>query len=271
MPNGPLSSLIASIQSEITVLSAVSGLPPDMQAIQADAIALFRTSVQQIATAQTLATGFAGPAMGTLDGVSAQVSANNIAGALSAIQTLQTQATETQDKILQIVQQTQSANSQANGWVATIATTQARLTAQKNSLQAQLDSKRSDADSAKKKELYLIALGPLGLVGLAVAMGIYSKLQSEVDDLNNQANDIANQLNTVTATGVSVGALQADLQSGVGAISSLRNAVEFVSTDVGNVIASLSASSDPKNSITVITLFVQTCRTELTTVLADAS
>lgn len=153
----------------------------------------------------------------------------------------------------------------------TLNTSVGNLGVQRSSLQAQIDSASSDAASAKKKELYLIALGPFGLVGLAVATGIYLKLQGTVDSLNRQADDLASQLSSVTATQTAVTNLSNGLQTGVSTLLTLKSAMDFMASDVGNLICDLDPARDPAASATVITVFTQTCLTEAATIQADAS
>ncbi|MEP7120785.1 MAG: hypothetical protein ABJE95_07750 [Byssovorax sp.] len=271
MSTGTLSSIISAIQSEQGAIAAVTGLPSDSQAIQSAAQPLLGGVIAQVQSAQGIAQGFAASAINTLNNVLTLVNDKSLDAARSAVGQLAVQASTAQAGVNQVVQSTQVALTQVTGWVQTLNTSVGNLGVQRSSLQSQIDSKSSDAASAKKKELLLIAAGPFGLVGLAVATAFYLKLQGEVDSLNRQKDDLASQLSSVTATQTAVTNLSSGLQTGVSTLLTLKSAMDFMASDVGNLIGDLDPARDPAASATVITVFSRTCLTEAATIQADAS
>lgn len=268
MSNGPLTQSINSLRALQAQINAISGLPADVHAIESRVVAAIDDAVPKIQQVQSATLGFAGTASSTLDSALAMVD-TDLSGALTALQSLQKEATATQGIVDARIDGVQSEVAALDGDVQTLVKKAVALDAQVSALQAQVASKKAEAAKAKKKELYLIALGPLGLIGLAAAIAVYEKLQSEVNDLDGQAATAAAQQRQVAAARTAVQTLDGDARRLVASLGNVRNALDFVSNDIARDIDNAKAAE--KSGVTnIVKLFIQASISEVATLRSDA-
>lgn len=270
MDSGPLSQALTNLQSEKEKINALPGIPSDIQSIQVSTLALIDTIKTEIQSIQNPALNFTNSAKTQLNDVLAKIDSGDLAGALAITQGVNQQAQGLNSVVDQAISQIQSAFSQITEYVRTLDGKISTLKAQKNSLQAQLASKQAEANSAKKKELYLIALGPLGLIGLAAAITAYEIMQKGVNEIQNQVNSTARDLaNVQNVTGI-VGTLNSDFLQAMKNVSNIKNSLEFLSSDIANDIGDIQQAQQSGDN-TSLKVFISASLTEVTAVESDAS
>ncbi|EGQ9205189.1 hypothetical protein NMR54_003463 [Vibrio cholerae] len=120
--------------------------------------------------------------------------------------------------------------------VSNIANITSELRKEEASINAQLDAKRSELESAKKKYYYLLALGPFGLVGLATALALFNKLKGEENTLAGKAQHLSNKLHMVKTMEFSLNTLSQEVGNLLNALSSLSNGVSLIRGDLDNIM-----------------------------------
>lgn len=256
-----LTNLLAAQQQ----IAALGGLPPAAQQIQAGCNALIQPMVTQTRALQQAVADFVQTATPQLAQVQSMLSAQaplpDIKAAMSALQ-----------------QQAQQLQGTANGTAGTLtaqlmgyfnqlAGVEAGLQSQVTALQGQLGDAQSELDAAQKRYYYLLALGPFGLVGLAVALGLYLKWKSDVSDLQGQIGGLNGQIGAFNGMKAACQQLGTDCQGLAASISGVRNAVNFLVSDLLEVSGDLDAG----DAAVVIALMATAASTELATLGTDAA
>ncbi len=134
-------------------------------------------------------------------------------------------------------------------------------------LNGELGNLKSKRDAAKKKYYWLIALGPFGVAGLAAALALYLKFKHDVDHLQGEINGKQKQVDKQKALVTAVKSLNGDFDTLVDKVSGIKNAVGFLSDDIGRVISDL----EHEGNRTIIELFVKAAQTEAKEVAADVA
>ncbi|MGF1735087.1 hypothetical protein [Photobacterium satsumensis] len=152
--------------------------------------------------------------------------------------------------------------------VSKIANITSELRKEEASINAQLDSKRSELESAKKKYYYLLALGPFGLVGLATALALYTKFKGEENELAGKAQQLSNRLNMVKTMEASLHTLSQEVGNLLNSLSSLSNGVGLIRGDLENIMQDVSQS--PIN-YTVLTIHIHAALAQVEELIHDAA
>lgn len=265
---GLLSQTLANLLAAQQQIAALGGLPPAAGPIQAGCTGLILPMLAQTRALQQAAAAFVQMATPQLAQVQAMLSANApLPGIKAAMSALQQQAQQLQGMASGTAGTLTGQTAQLMGYFNQLASVEAGLQSQATALQGQLGDAQSELDAAQKRYYYLLALGPFGLAGLAVALGLYLKWKSDVGDLQGQIGGLHGQIAALNGMQAACQQLGADCQTLAGSVSGVRNAVNFLVSDLLEVSSDLDAG----DATVVIALMATAAGTELATLGTDAA
>ncbi|MEH2305152.1 hypothetical protein [Nostoc sp.] len=266
--SGFLSQVVANLVAAEQQIKSLSGLPAAAQQIQTNSSAIILPMVSQIQTMQQAGSGFVQTAIAQLNEIETMVLNNQVLPEIEAkMATVLSQASTLKSTVDEVFVRINSVSSQVLGYFNQLAVIESDLTSQMTALQGQLGNAQSEEEAAKKKYYYLIALGPFGLIGLAVALGLYLKWQSDVNDYESQISSLNSQINSFNAMKSACQLMVSDFQGLVTKISGVRNSVDFLVSD----ILTINSDLDTGTTLLVIGIMVKAAITEVTTLGVDAS
>ncbi len=266
--SGFLSQAVANLVAAEQQITALSGLPPTARTIQAESSAVISPTISQIQTMQKAVSSFVQIAIPQLNTIETMVSGNQPLPTIEeAIANIQNEAIALKSSVDGISGQINATSSQVFGYFDQLAAIESGLNAQMAALKGLLGNAQSEEEAAKKKYYYLIALGPLGLIGLAVALGLYLKWQSDVNDYERQISSLNAQINSFNAMKSACQQMGSDFQGVVTKIAGVRNSVDFLASDILTIRSDLDSGS----TLTVIGIMVKAAITEVQTLGVDAS
>lgn len=261
---GVLSQALANLLSVEQQAASVSGLPAAAQQIQSSLATAIPALVSQIQAMQSVTESFVQTAVPQLSQVDPDAPLPAIQAKIAAVLT---EANNLMTTVTQTSNQIGSLSSQLFGYFNQLAGIESDLDSQMTALQGQLGNAQGEEEATKKRYYFLLALGPFGLFGLAAALALYLKWQSDVNGYESQISSLNAQIGSFNAMKVACQTLATDLQSVVTKISGVENSVGFVAGDI------LTTSEDltPQTAPTVIRIMMSAAVTEVTTLGVDAS
>jgi hypothetical protein len=266
--SGFLSQAIANMVAAEQQVRSLSGLPPEAQKIQRESVAVISPTVSHIQTMQKAVSSFVEVATPQLNNIKAMVGGNLPIPIIKVeMANVQKEAGALKSTVDGIAGQVNAASSQVLSYFGQLATIESGLTTRMTTLQGQLGDARGEEEATRKKYYWLIALGPFGLIGLAVALGLYLKWKSEVNGYESQISALNTQIRLFTAMKSACHAMESDFQGVVTKISGVENSVGFLTGD----LLSISSDLDSGSTLTVIDIMVTAAITEVTTLGIDAS
>ena len=267
--SGFLSQAVANLTLAEQQFAGISGLPSAAQSIEASLKASIAPVVMSIGTTQQAGTTFAKNAQARLNSIATALSVSNpdVAAVVAQMTSLREATSQFQSSANELAGQVTSMSSTVDGYFNQINSIEQAQSASITALQSNLGNAQSEEEVARKKYYYLLALGPFGLPGLAVALALYRHWQSEVNNYQSQISVLKAQIASLTASQATCQLMATDLKSVVVGVSDVRNTVNLLVSDV------LAISSDLNlgDSLTVLRIAVQTAATEVGTLLTDIS
>ncbi len=266
--SGYLSQAVTNLIAAEQQITALSGLPPAAQEIQSQSSVVISQMTPQIQTLQKAVSSFVQSAIPQLNSIETMVSGGQpLPQIKAAMANVQNEATALKSSVDGTSGQINAASSQVLGYFGQLATIESGLTQQMTTLQGQLGDAQGEEDAAQKRYYYLLALGPFGLVGLAVALGLYLKWKSDVNDYQSQISSLNTQINSLSAMNLACQQMGNNFQGVVAKISGVRNSVDFLASDILTIESDLDSGS----ALPVIGIMVNAAITEVTTLGVDAS
>ena len=271
--NGLLSQSIANLVVAEQQVTFLSGLPSAAQQIQSESSSVIRNLIPQIQTMQRAVGIFVAQAIPQFNTIETFVSNNQfppqfktevITDEIAGVQKAMNSLKSTVDGISV---QIHLASSQVFSYFNQLATIESDLTAQTKTLQGKLDDAQSEESATKKKYYYLLALGPLGLIGLATALGLYLKWRSDVNDYESQISSLNAQITSLNTLKSNCKQMGTDFQGVITKTSGIQNSVDFLVSELTAIRSDLNEGS----SLTTIGIYVKTAITEVHTLGVDAS
>lgn len=266
--SGNLTQAIANLVAAEQHIAGLTGLPPAAQQLQSQFPAQIDLAVDYAKQVQHLSMDFATIAGPKLTRIETEISSGEQKSVIHiSVADVQKQASDTQDAVGILVTKLKPVSTEIFGYFNQLASIESDLTAQMTKLQGQLGDAQSEEDAAKKKYYYLLALGPLGLAGLAVALALYLKWQSEVNDWQSKIAALNAQIAAFQSMKTATQLLGSGLQSVVTKLSGLTNSVGFLASDV----LAINTDLDEGDSLEIVMIATKAAATEVATLAVDAS
>jgi hypothetical protein len=265
---GYLSQAVANLLATEQQIRSMSGLPAAAQAVQSASATLVGNLVPDIRSTQGKGTGFVATALPQLNEIETMLSNNaNLPQIKAQMAVVMQEVLPLQSAVHQLVTEVSSASQTLFGYFNQLASIEAQINDQMTSLQGQLGNAQGELDAAKKRYYYLLALGPFGLIGLAVALGLYLKWRNDVNGYENQINQLNGQIASLSAMNAASHALGQGFQGLVAKLSGVKNSVDFLASEVLAIDSELNANDAP----IVIAIKVRAAITEVNTLGIDLS
>lgn len=265
MSSGPFSSALANAKASLDSLLAVPNLPASASPITQSIDSAMKPLLTSAPEVQQAVLDYCASALPELQTILTQLKAGADPSSVSA------KLTDIANRFAQLQAQTKPLSGDASSVRAAITAAASQIASLESSLDSQIANLNGEIGAAQSKEkaakdkyYYLIALGPLGLIGLAAALALYEHWSGEVDDLQKSIASLRAQI--VPIKGM-VAACQQLGDAGTGmltAISNLDNTVDAVGSDGQEIVANLGESKE-------VELFVAATIGAIQTLQRDAS
>lgn len=266
--SGLLSQAVANLTAATQQVSNLSGLPVEARHLQAATAGAITPLITQIRAMQLAGAGFVQTALPELNAIETLITNEQPLVSIKAeMARVLGRANVLDASVNQVTAQINSVSTLVFGDFNQLATIEAGLTTQMTTLHAQLGDAQGQEDAAKTRYYYLIALGPFGLVGLAVAFGLYMKWRSDVNGYESQISSLNGQINSLTAMRSACQLMGTDLQGVIAKASGIRNSVGSLTGSIQGINTDLSLGS----SYIVLCVLVRAAITEVTTLGVDMS
>jgi hypothetical protein len=265
---GLLSQAMTNLTSARKQIQGLADLPESASAVQAASLGVIDAIAPAAGQLRTAVGGFAANATSEL----ATVQKSSGAGAalsllrpgLAAVHQQAVSLKQTVDGLTTTIAAGVGDVSKCSSDLARI---EMGLRGQMSSLQARLTTTRTQMQAAQKRYYYLLALGVLGLPGLAAAYALYLETNTQLNDLQAKASELSSQLSRLRMMKSAAEQLGQDVQDVVTRISGLQNTVGFLGSTLGEIIADV----DGGGSQEAVGIAVQAAMTEVSTLATDAS
>jgi hypothetical protein len=266
--SGLLSQAVANLVGATQHVSALSGLPPQAQQLQAATSRSISSLVSQIKSMQQAGSSFSQTALPQLNDIETMVSNEQPVAAIKArMAAVLGEAQPLQSTVEEVSGQVASVSSLIFGYFNQLAAIESNLTTQMTALQGDLGNAESEEDAARKRYYYLIALGPFGLVGLSVALGLYLKWRSDVNGYESQISSLNAQINAIMAMKSACQQMGTDFQAVIAKSSGVRNSTDFLTGSIMNIDHDVGTGTNH----TVLGIMVRAAITEVTNLGVDMS
>ncbi len=270
---GILTQVVANLVAVEQPIKALADLPTAARQVQSGSLAAISSLVPLIKTLQAAVSSFTQTAIPQLKDVEAMISSNQSAQQIAtAIANVQGEASTLKPSVDGALAQAKTVSSQVFGYFNQLANVESGLLTQIAGLQSQLSTARSEEEAAQKRLSLLRNLGPLAAAllgreaeGLLVALLL--KLQTDVNRYEEQLSSLAAQISALNQLSSATRQLGTDLQSVITKISGVQNSVNFLASEILNIISDLSSGA----SLSMIGILVNAAITESTTLSVDAS
>ncbi|MEL6713049.1 MAG: hypothetical protein AAFP86_04705, partial [Planctomycetota bacterium] len=192
---GPLSQALANAQSAEKEIKAIPGLPAAAAHVQQEAVAQIDGIVPVVQGCRTSVGNFAENNAKKLEAAITALGASTpLSSVVASLSQIQSEAKTLDANTSATATRVTGTNAKIQALQQPLAQIENSLRVRASQLSAQAATKRDEADAAHKKYLYLLALGPFGLVGLAAALTAYEILKSDADKLEASASALDHQV-----------------------------------------------------------------------------
>jgi hypothetical protein len=274
MSNGKFTQQLNKLTSLRPGLASVHGLPTDVAAIQANSIQLLDNGINLGGQIQQLAL--------TL-GSKLKTDINSALGVVNS-------SPADKGKMLQLITELGSTQAQAqqvltgiegkaNGYndtrkklssnIVAITNVQSRLTLEKQGAESRLGDKKSEQKALEKKRLYFLALGPFGLVGLGIMIGLMVDASNDISDVERQIASINGSITQIGASQQSVQNVNVSVAGLQDQIVKIKTAVDLVCGNISDQIGHIKAAA-ASGDITTVKLFMSANLAIVASLLHDA-
>lgn len=268
MADGLMSQTIANVRLAQDHLAAITGLPPEASTVQASMVRTLATMIPLAESAASAVLGFATAAGPPMEAANAAVAAGDgaaLKGALVAVQSLMgpaASAVETADGGVKTAYEAVSADNE------TLANVARDLAVQITQANAEAQTASDAADSLERNKYYWLLLGPFGLTGLAVCVGMIADATIRVNGIRQHISELQSQSTQWTKMQADLDLLRLDVPKLSGTLLSLRNALGFLGGDITEVVADVG---NVATGSSIARAFAITAQHQLTTLRIDAS
>lgn len=261
---------MANVTSLSAQLAALSGLPAAAAGIQQNAIGLLNTDIGILREIQAAVLDYTAPTIPALNTVLAALQQNQdpttVASAKATVGNASQAAATLAALISGKVSGVMNTKTQIINLYNQLAVVAQGLDSQIVALRSQAQDAQNEADYYTKRKYYFLALGPFGLIGLGIAIGMIVSWSNKADDYNSQVNAANVQANALQLLVTNVKGIIAAFSNTVNQISNIKNGVDFLSSDISTIISDLDNAST-QNAILFLTAAVH----EVETLKSDAS
>jgi hypothetical protein len=265
---GLISQAITNLKAVTDQVAGLTGLPGDAVPVQTAMVKTLNTVIPVVEASAKSVHAFAAAASPLLAKAKAGLDAGDaktVADALTRVQTASREARTSVDGATSVVR---SAVAAVTGQVQTLANLGNAINQQVTQGNAELNAARDEAAALDRKKYYWLLLGPFGLVGLGVCIGMIVSMTQKVTGLESRASALRAQVAQWTKMQADIDLLRDDLPAISSKLLSLQNGIEFVGGDLTGVLSDVGRAGADSS---VARAFIMTAESEVATLQADAS
>ena len=161
-----------------------------------------------------------------------------------------------------------TALARLNAGSQTLANVTVDLSAQIAKAGGEAEAAQGEADSLEKNKYYWLLLGPFGLVGLGICIGMLVDATNKVNGIRQHVSGLKAQSAQWTKMQADLDLLRHDIPNLSGTLSSLQNALGFLGGDITEVVADVGNATTHS---AVARAFILAAGQQLATLRTDAS
>ncbi|WP_263359540.1 hypothetical protein [Acidicapsa ligni] len=181
--NGTLSQATSNLKAIQQQIDALNDLPSDAHSVQSLVSTTISGMFPPILAMQNQVVAYVQISNPQLKELESLVSKKaSLVELQPIIDLLKNKTTDLKGSISALTNQVGTLSAGLPDCISKLSVIESRLANENSQLQATLNDVQSKEAAAKKKYYYLLALGPLGLLGLAAALAVHSKLKSDVNE-----------------------------------------------------------------------------------------
>ena len=267
MADGLLSRAIANTRLAQGHLATITGLPPAATATRTTMVATLATMVPVVEAASAVL-DFTAAAVPPMDAASAAIGAGDGAATKNALDSVQSSMRSAASAVGVAASGVTTAFTALTADNQTLATLGSDLTAQITHANAEADAANAEADSLEKNKYYWLLLGPFGLPGLAVCIGMIADATNKVNGIQRHISELRAQSTQWTKMQADLDLLLHDIPNLANTLSSLRNALNFLGGDITEVVADVGNTT---TGSPIARAYLITAQHQLTILRTDAS
>ena len=257
-PGGSLlSQALNNVRSVAQQISMIPNLPPEAGPMQNAAVALSGQLAPAVADAQQKVQQFVQTAVPLLTNVLSLIdSVPSVSGdaqrnailvqARQQISQIQSAAGQLSPVIASTDSTAVDCRQKASNLAASIPQVenvlQGNIAAAKSTLQAD----QQEVNEINSKKYYWLLLGPFGLVGLGIAIGMLVTANNKVSQIEGQISALNLQISQFSKMQVDVEQLRQDVVALADKIQSVKNAVDIVGGDIQSILTDAALGSQAK-------------------------
>jgi hypothetical protein len=262
-----VSQALSNAKSTSQEIAALTGLPSEAVPTQAAAVALVGQIVPPVNDMQRSVRQFLQVATPLLTGALAALDGPAPVQAKTAIAGIQNAAKDVGTVITKAGTAVKTARDNIDTDIQALANVQRGLDGEIAAARAQQQTYKAQVDSLNSKKYYWLALGPLGLVGLGIAIKELEAANNNVAAMEAKISALDLRVSQFTKMKVDVDQLKGDLQALAGKFESLKNAIDFVSADVQLTLKDL----DDATTKSTAKAYLLTAKGEMDTLAAETA
>ncbi len=263
---GLLSQTIANLKSLNQQLGAMTNLPASAQGLQQSAQSLFNTDVANLLSIQSSTLAYTSANIPQLSTAVSNLQAGDTTGAAVIVDAANKGAIALSATVGSLLNNIMATKTQVISFSNSLISIEQDLQNQIIALQVQVSAAESRVAQYNKEKYYFLALGPFGLVGLGIAIGLLVTWNNKANDLSAQASSMNAQAAGLQAMMASIKGLINNFSTAVSQISNINNSVTFLSADIQEVITDLNQAGG-----SAALIYLMTAQHEAETLATDAS
>ena len=235
--SGHLTQVLNNVTAMINQSSSLTGLPPEAQVILTKSVVLGKDVVIDVKQMQGTILPFTVQATAQLNTALDYVTGEkDLAQVGLILQQVHLEALKMQAEAGKTSGQVSTAVGAITDFPNQLTPISKKLHDENVALSVQLEAAQKEESSTKKNYYYLLALGPLGLPGLAVALVLYSKWSNEVNALKAKQSAISASMDNLTIMTTAVGQLSVEITNLSSGLLRVKTAVEIVIGDLKTIV-----------------------------------
>ena len=259
-----LSNLVVSEKS----IEVISGLPADAKNLQSDSINILKPLIEEIKGVQKTTSAFVKE--GTINLNKLEVMIQKKEG-LTTLKKFMNSIRNSAKKIQPIINDAsihiKSASSNVTNNYSHLSSLKIKMIAKQSSYEAERDSYESELSEQKKKYLIYSIIATLGIIGLGVGAAEIVKLDNRINSTKGQIRKEKKELANVRSLLTVLDRLMSDLRDTVNRITSIKNSIDFLISDLLKVRDDL----DEQKSLLAVKILSKAATAEMKTVELDIS
>ncbi len=263
-----LSGVIANVRLARDHIVGVAGLAPAALPVQARMAETLAALVPPVETAASAVRDFAAAAPSQLDAADEAITVGDSDATRRVLESLQHSAQPTGLALASASERVTAGKASIFADNQTLADLATALSTQLTHDDAEADAAREAVDSLERNKYYWLLLGPLGLPGLAVCIGMIVDATNRANGIQRHISELRAQSTQLTKMCADLRLLQQEVPTLATLIQSLQNALGFLGGDIGEVVADVGRSTTPS---TIARAYVVAARHQVSTLMADAS